>query len=179
MKYSKIIGKIISARSVEEKDSEFVLRLRLDQRLNFFIHSTSPDLASQREWIRNQQTRIGDYYFLLSDLMVKPFGLASIYNICGTECEFGRWISEGNAFQNLETVILMHDFGFNTLGLERINTFTRKENSKVVRFWIRFGAVTDEDIFTNNILYHHSWLDKDSYLNVIRPTQIKLIDSRR
>jgi RimJ/RimL family protein N-acetyltransferase len=179
MKHPMIIGQGISARSVEVADSEYILQLRLNKELNSFIHVTSPDIKAQREWIQDQQKKDDDYYFVLADLDAKPFGLAAIYHIHDHMCEFGRWISEGNAFQNLETVILLHDFAFDTLELERVNTFTRKANNKVVRFWQRFGTTGFEEIYTNGILYHHSWLDKNTYINKIRPSQLQLLASRR
>ena len=45
-------SKTIRLRLLEESDAEFILELSLDEKYNQFLSSVSPDLQSQRDWIR-------------------------------------------------------------------------------------------------------------------------------
>jgi len=49
----KLEGKNIRLRLVEEKDADFILALRLDNRYNTFLSPVSSDLEAQKSWIRN------------------------------------------------------------------------------------------------------------------------------
>lgn len=145
MKYLEIIeGKLTDLRLVEITDAEFILSLRLDENLNRFVNKVSPDIIKQREWIRSQQVKENDYYFIIQDKANNSLGTISLYNIENETGEFGRWVSIGNALQNLESVILLHKFGFNVLNLKLIHSNTVVENKKVLGFHKNFGANVTE-----------------------------------
>lgn len=146
MIYNKIIkGKFINLRSVQEDDAEFILSLRLDPKLNKYLNKVESNVAKQKQWILNQQSRRGDYYFLITDKDNIPIGTISLYNIENKQGEFGRWILKGNSLQSIESVLLLHEFGFNNLGLDIIYSNTVDENKKVINFHKNFGAtITDE-----------------------------------
>ena len=42
-------GRFVGLRSVEERDAEFVLSLRLHPKFSRYLHSTSPSLVEQIE----------------------------------------------------------------------------------------------------------------------------------
>lgn len=143
MIYEKEIEGIFTRlRYAKEEDSEFILSLRLDPTINKFLNKTDPDIKKQRQWIKSQQIREHDYYFIIMDKKNIPKGTIGLYKISlkKKEGEFGRWISTGSAINSIESVILLHDFGFNTLGLRRIFSQTTRENRKVLSFHKRFGA---------------------------------------
>lgn len=148
MKAKQIIkGKFINLRPVEISDAEFILRLRLDENLSKFVNKVSSDVELQKKWIANQISRENDYYFIIEDKFSIMLGTISLYNIDCTSGEFGRWISIGSAIQNIESVILLHNFGFYDLNLELIHSNTVVENLRVISFHKSFGA-TLTDIIT-------------------------------
>lgn len=145
-----IPGKFIYLRSVHESDSDFILSLRLNDRFNKYINETSHDIYLQKNWIKAQEKRDNDYYFLIHTLNGEPIGTISLYNIdfINKEGEFGRWICGGNAIHSLESALLIHEFGFSMIGLSKIYTNTVSGNKTVVNFHKRFGA---------NIQANHSY----------------------
>lgn len=143
----EIIGKYSKLRSVEIDDAEFILSLRLDDKLNRYINKVDNDINRQKEWIKLQQKRKGDYYFIISDLNNHPLGTISLYNIKDENAEFGRWVSKGNMIVNIESAILIYEFAFENLKLDLVYTNTMAENKQVVNFHKRFGAKVDNEFY--------------------------------
>jgi len=135
-----INGKTIILSAVTIADSEFILRLRTDKIIGKFLNPTEKDVQSQEIWIRNQRSRMNDYYFLISDCNSTPIGTISLYNIINFQGEFGRWICPGNSVQALESAMLLHDFGFDVLGLNSIFSLTNTLNRPAINFNKSFGA---------------------------------------
>lgn len=139
--HDKIIeGKLLYFRPVSLEDAEYILQLRLDPAINQFLNKVDNSLEKQKAWISQQVERDNDYYFVIEDRQNEPVGLISLYGINRGAGEFGRWICTGSALHSLESAILIHKFGFESLGLESIYTNTVVENKKVVTFHKRFGA---------------------------------------
>lgn len=176
MKYNrKISGNLVDIRSVKEYDSEFILKLRTDKELSKYINKTENNIQKQKEWIRNQIKTENDYYFIVANKEKKNIGLASIYNIKDGIAEFGRWISEGNQIQNLEMVILLHDFAFFKLDIRELYYVIVKDNKKVISFWKRFGAKYELEYKNENFDIIQYRLKREEYIK-IREKQIKLIE---
>ncbi|MCO4314535.1 GNAT family N-acetyltransferase [Pectobacterium versatile] len=137
-----IYGKFVYLKCVQENDSDFILSLRLNNRFNKYINKTSHDVFLQKEWIKKQEKRENDYYFIIHTINGEPIGTISLYNIddIKKEGEFGRWICSGNAIHSLESALLVHEFGFGTIDLSAIYTNTVSENKAVINFHKRFGA---------------------------------------
>lgn len=164
MIYSEgIIGKYIKLRFVTEDDAEYIIRLRTNEKNSKYIHTTSSNITLQREWIINQQNQEGDFYFIMLNFFDHPIGLISLYNISNKTAECGRWISEGNAFENLEAAKLIHDFGFDVLSLDSIYTCTAKDNVPVVNFWKRFGGEFHGYISNEPFMLYKNFIDKNMY----------------
>ncbi len=164
----EIIGKYMKLRSVKVNDSEFILSLRLDQKLSRYINKVDNDIKKQEDWIMAQREREGDYYFIILDLNNNLLGTISLYNIKDKTAEFGRWVSKGNMITNIESVILLHKFAFEKLGLELVYTNTMAENKQVVNFHKRFGALIEEEpyfdevtgfIFTRGYIYNKNFVE--------------------
>lgn len=142
MVYEKLIkGIFISLRSVEEKDAETILNWRTNENISKYLHKVENDVEKQKKWIREQQNREGDYYFLILDKKNNPVGTIGLYNINyqKAEAEFGRWISLSPIFA-LESCILIYEFGFENLYLNRIISRNVSDNIAVINFHKRFGA---------------------------------------
>ena len=75
-----IKGLTVCLRSVEESDAEVTFRMRSDPEKSRFIHRTTGTTEDQRNFIRAQRERIGDYLFLIEDLQGNPIGMKGIYN---------------------------------------------------------------------------------------------------
>lgn len=144
----------VDVRLVEESDTPFILSLRTDKWLTRFIHQTDDNENKQQEWIRDYKTREAagkEYYFIYSK-DGKPFALNRIYNINGTSCTSGSWLSvPGTPLElSIPTALINRDIMFDIIGLNEDNFDVRKGNLKVQKFHLMTGSVktgeTDLDI---------------------------------
>ena len=150
MYYPTIIeGDFVKLRSVVPEDAEFILSLRLNPGLNKYLNKVSNKISAQKNWINNQIETEGDYYFMILNTNENKIGTISLYNVEKGQGEFGRWISTGNAVETTESVILIHYFGFEKLGLQLIYSKTVQENIKVLNFHKNFGATLTGEIYVN------------------------------
>ena len=167
----KICGISCDLRSVQIKDAEFILSLRLDGDLNQYLNKVDDDVSKQEEWITRQMQSDGDYYFIIESKSGESLGTISLYNINEQHAEFGRWISKGGAVQNIESVILLHGFGFESLGLNKIYSRTAVENKKVLGFHKRFGAIVTQEItkaVPSGLKLQMAFIDKDKFEEIER-----------
>lgn len=73
----------LHVRLVNEDDAEFIVKLRTDEKLGKYIHSTSPDIEQQKEWIREYKKREADgldYYFIFYK-DGEPFAVNRLYHM--------------------------------------------------------------------------------------------------
>ncbi|GEM_PF-829093 len=172
----KVEGKFVNLRSVLESDTEFILKLRLDDTLNKYLNKVENDIEKQKSWIKEQQKRENDFYFMIERKCGTPIGTISLYNIIKGEGEFGRWVSIGSPVENVESVLLLHDFGFYKINLELIYSETVRENIKVLNFHKRFGAeVLNEFREYNTFIVQRAIIKKENY-EIIRKNNLKIID---
>lgn len=169
-----ISGKYITLRPIEIEDASFAIKLRRSEKASPFLHSTSDDIDEQIAWIEKQRRTPNDYYFVVLNNQMDKIGLIALYNINGDEAELGRWASFGNAMENVETILLMHEFGFDTLELKNIYSCTMKDNKKVINFWKRFGADYIEEIDTGYISVKNA-VSKSLYYDTLLPRLSKLL----
>lgn len=140
----KIFGKLINLKPVRVEDAEFILELRQDENLNRYISSTSPSLQNQREWIKNYLERENEgkeFYFIVEDKNFNPCGTVRLYNIQDKEATWGSFMlnssrPEGASYEVIE---LSLNFGFEKLNLEKILLDVRKDNSKAIHIYEKFG----------------------------------------
>lgn len=169
-------GKYIFLRSVKEEDAEFIVKLRTDDKMNSFVHKVDNDVKKEKSWIRNQRERERDYFFsFFRKKDEQILGNISIYNVKDGAGELGRWMSYGNAIENLESAMLAHDFAFNFLQISSVYTKTMSENKKVVNFWKRFGGVAKEAVPVEDFTVYYNTIYNEQYKNEIRPKLIKML----
>jgi RimJ/RimL family protein N-acetyltransferase len=141
---SIIVGKNIKLRSVKVEDSNFILSLRLNPDLNKHLNPTSPDLEAQKIWIEQQIKRELDYYFIIESLDGIPLGTISVYDINTKQKSFnwGRWIilKKAPSYVAVESTILVYNFAFNVLNLQKAISEVRIENKNVIRFHLSYGS---------------------------------------
>jgi len=172
-----LLGKYVKLCAVSPEDAQFVIDIRSDAEKTKYLHKISFDYETQRQWILEQNAREADIYMYMEDYSGNKLGLLSIYNYDASDksAEFGRWISNGNAIQNMESVLLLFDYGFLKMGIKSLHMNTMVDNKKVVKFWKRFGAVKVEENVIEGLLLEHDVVSADEYFGSIRQKNALLI----
>lgn len=147
----RFYGVYADLRCVTPDDAEATLKMRLDSDKARFLHPVENNLEKQRDWIKKQIEREGDYYFLALSKKDEPIGTFSIYDIVGDECRSGRLIMFGNALQSFEINLMTFKFAFEYLGLSKILGDVDEKNVTAIRFAEMFGcrfedAIPDTDL---------------------------------
>ena len=147
----ELYSRTIKIRPVREQDAGFILKLRLDERYNEFLSSTSADVESQIAWIRRykeDEEKGIQFYFIIERLDNTPCGAVRIYDLRSESFCWGSWIlnEDKTKFAALESAFLVYKFGFNNLGYGKSHFEVMKENKKVISFHEKMGAIrTGED----------------------------------
>ena len=148
---NKLTSRTIRLRFVEESDAEFILKLRLDEKYNQFLSGVSPDLRSQKDWIRKykiDEKAKKQFYFVIERLDGTPCGTVRVYDLKQDSFCWGSWILNENKtrFAALESAFLIYKFGFEELGYKKSHFDVMKGNEKVISFHTKMGAIpTGED----------------------------------
>ena len=136
----KIEGKYVTLRAVEPEDAQVTLDMRLNPRSSsMFFHKVDNDVEKQANWIRNQQKKPGDWFFLAEDKEGNPVGTVGMIDVENTSGFSSRLIGIGNAFQSFEIQKLILDWGFDYLKLETIRGDVDVNNDKALKFAKYFG----------------------------------------
>lgn len=135
-------------REVHESDAPFVLSLRTSEELSRYLNPTIPDLEAQKEWLRERSSKPDDYYFVVESEDGEKEGLISLYGVDPQKrvAEWGRWIVRPGSLAAPASVLLVLNFGFENLGLERIFSRTVEENLAVISFHDRVGFLRGSKI---------------------------------
>lgn len=149
----KLEGKTINLRLIEETDAGFVLSLRLDERYNKFLSAVSPDLESQKKWIKNykkDEAEKNQFYFIIERKNGTPCGTVRVYDLKDDSFSWGSWILDENKtrYSALESAFLVYDFGFDILGYKKSHFEVMKGNKGVISFHAKMGAVkvSEDDV---------------------------------
>ena len=167
-----IRGKNIYLQSVMADDAKFIVKIRNDSQKNRYVHAVDNDVEKEIAWIDKQHIQPNDYYFSVKHWKDKIIiGTVSIYNVDlqMREAELGRWVSYGTASDNLETILLAHNFAFETLNLCRVYTKTLSENKKVVNFWKRFGGQGVENHVDEGVSFYKNTITANEYSRIMYP----------
>lgn len=142
----------LQVRLVQEKDAEFIVKLRTDESLGQYIHATSTDVNKQIEWIKEYKTREqngADYYFIYS-MDGKPIGVNRIYNIKDDSATTGSWVcvKDINPAYSIITMLIVREILFEMLNIS-VNIFeVNKQNTRVLKIHQMMGAemIHEDDI---------------------------------
>jgi len=136
------LSKTIFLREVEEKDAEFIYRLRTNQILAKYLSPVSGGLSAQIEFIRNYQLNKKEFYFIICCRDWSSVGTVRLYNLTEKTFTWGSWIviKKAPLTSAIETALLIYDYGFYLQRKEKASFDVRKANEKVIRFHERFGA---------------------------------------
>lgn len=139
----------LSYRFVQEEDAEFILRLRTNEKLSRFVHSTPNDLGLQCDYIRGymQREQEGKDYYFIFFYEYDPVGVARIYNVTEESFTFGSWLfKEGLPFWvSCAGAIIAREFAFETLGKSKEVEAdgTHEDNKGVISFSRMLGMNFD------------------------------------
>ena len=130
-----IKGKFIYLKTLNIRDSKFIYNLRKKKNVSLFLHKPPKSINFQKSWIINNLKDKKSLDFVIFRKKNKQkLGTICFDNIKKNSAEWGRWISLGNIIENIESVILLLNFGFNKLNLKKIYSLTNVKNKKVVNF---------------------------------------------
>ena len=149
MKYDKRIqGRYVTLRAVEPEDAQATMDMRLNPKSSGrFFHNIDGDVEKQANWIRKQQSREGDWFFIAEDKNGKPVGTIGMCDVEGT-CGFSsRLIGVGNAFQSFEIQMLIIDWGFEHLHMTKILGDVDENNDSALKFARYFGWKFEEPVY--------------------------------
>ena len=140
-----LTGKRINLRLAEIDDAEYILGLRTDKRTKKYISLTENSVKKQIEWLREYKHREADkreYYFIIESKNNSRIGTARIYDLQNDYFWFGSWIIEsGSPFgAAVESQLMMHRFGFYTLGMSKSYSNIKRFNQPVIKSQLRLGA---------------------------------------
>ena len=124
-------------RPVTVDDAEFIVKLRNQEHAKGFIHKTSLNVESQRQWIADYLKRENEYYWILTDLEGTPYGTQSLYdyNEEHNTIVVGRWVKipgfENNA---ISSHVQLFDFAFNILNVHAVINDVVSTNKGVLKY---------------------------------------------
>ena len=143
MVYEKAIqGKTIRLRAVEESDAEVTYKMRSDPEKTRFIHAAQGTVEDQRNYIKGQREKPGDYLFVIEDCDGNPIGMKGMYNHNpeARTIESGRFIGYGSQVQNIEALVLSFDFAFDVLQVEKVIMSALESNTQMLSIQKKFGV---------------------------------------
>lgn len=155
----------IKLRLVEEKDSEFIVKLRTDSLKSRFISKTNSDVQDQKRWIKEYKGReiIGEeYYFVAIDENEVKFATYRIYNKTSKCIEIGSFVSKpdyDNPINVIKVDIILKSFVFTTLDYKELIFEVRKENKTVVNYHKKFNPSLVKEDYLN----FYFVLERDSF----------------
>jgi RimJ/RimL family protein N-acetyltransferase len=134
-------GHVTSLRMVTTMDAADIIALRNDPHINGNLSSTRPiTLQQQVNWIEANNKRNDNYYWMIVSQDGKVTGTISLYEIADKGAEFGRYICL-NPINSVEAELILLDFAFNKIGLERVYCRTVIENTKVWKQHSKLGFI--------------------------------------
>ena len=128
-------------RPVAASDASFIYEMRQDSQLNEFVGNAPKNFESQITWQKEYMHRAGDFYFIIEIASLRePIGTIALYELSKGAAEWGRWILKSHREAACASAILIYDFGFEVLSLDKIYCRTVDQNSTVLGFHRSFGA---------------------------------------
>ena len=142
MVYEKELkGKYIYLKACTEDDAEFALAIRNNEAFAGKIPTLNISVDQQRDWIKKQRQKEGDYFFIVWDSNDNRIGTISIYDVKGDTAESGRLAILGNALQTMEAQMLSFEFAFEELRIKHLLGYIYADNTSAIRFNTLFNGI--------------------------------------
>ncbi len=162
---SSLEGKYVSLRPVNEDDAKFIIDIRNNPLITKYLPPLNVTIDQQKQWINKQRSDSESYYFIMQNRKGKSSGTISVYDIHDGEGEFGRICSIGNPIANIEACILLFDYCFSEINLNKLHLWVYEDNTAVIHFdeelgfeWVDKGADQEDKNFLVGILKKESYL---------------------
>lgn len=156
-------------RLINEDDAAFILKLRTNEKLSRFIHSTDSNLDTQKEWIRNYKCREAagtEYYFIFLKNGI-PVGLNRLYAIKEDSYTSGSWIFDPAAPLecSIASALIVRVIAFDMLEMKEENAFDgcHEANKKVLKFNRMLGLEITGKINDVKGTYYTQRLTKENF----------------
>lgn len=166
MVYSEEIqGLTVKLRSIMPADAEITYKMRMDKEKVKYMHQINGTIEDQERYIIQQQKKLGDYLFVVLDYSDNIIGMRGIYNVRENSAESGRTIGYGDAFQNMEALLLGFDFAFDILKVDKIYMDAAVDNQSVRGIQRKIGAQEYRRGYHDGIEYEYvfSVLSRNDY----------------
>lgn len=141
MRHSFALSKYgIKLRPVCIEDADFICQLRNEPSLSRYINATSEAVSDQMSWLERYFDRPDDYYFCI-EAGGRLAGTIGLYDVSASDGagEWGRWLIQPGVLAAPASCLLIYEFGFRELALERVYCRTVAENLQVVSFHDRYA----------------------------------------
>lgn len=141
----------IILRTVEEDDADFILSLRLNNKLGRYISKTDDDIKKQIEWISAYKAREknkDEFYFINVGENSEKFGVCRIYDFNSDSFESGSWLFDPNAPKGFSVLsdLISRDYGFEELKFPICRFNVNKMNNTVLNYNSLFKpTIVDEN----------------------------------
>jgi len=143
---ARIDGFGLSFRLIQPDDAGFIFGLRTDSSFNRHLSKVQGTVEDQRLWIDRYKDREAaglELYYIIERLGSDRCGAVRLYNMTGTDFEWGSWILNHDKPPKaaLESATLIYHIAFDLLHLKATNFEVRRDNSNTLAFHRRYGAV--------------------------------------
>ena len=168
---TKILGEYIYLKDIPLNEYKKLYELRQNKNSNKYLNHISMNKLAQKKFIITQK-KMGNFFFgIYRKKNDKFLGTISVYNISKSGiAEWGRWLSNGTALENLESLYLLINFAIKKLLLKKLIAKTIFKNTKVISLHRKLGfqsvQINKYDAFIRNVYY-------DTLVTVIKKNQLK------
>lgn len=140
MVYEKeIVGKFVKLRSITEDDADFSYMIRSDERFSKLVGQPAESVDSQREYIKSQREKDGDYYFVVYNKEDERIGLIGVYDIHDGIGEVGREVNCGSPIESMEAEVLLQFFYRDVLKLKKTVAVIYENNKRQIALHKKMG----------------------------------------
>ena len=168
---TEILGEHICLKNIPLKEYKKIYELRRNKNSNKYLNQISINELDQKKFIIMQK-KLGNFFFGIYRKKNNKFlGTISVYNISKLGiAEWGRWLSNGTALENLESLYLLINFAIKKLLLKKLIAKTILKNTKVISLHQKLGfqsvQINKYDAFLRNVYY-------DTLVTSIKRSQLK------
>ena len=110
----KISGKFVLLKKMNLSDADFIYNLRKKKDISLYLHNPPKSLSFQKKWMMNNiKDKKTQDFMIIKKSNNRKIGTIALNKITKSNAEWGRWISKGNIIENIESVIILLNYGFN------------------------------------------------------------------
>ncbi len=163
-----VVGTATILQEITPDDAQLICDLRNDPKINRFLSSTEKTTVEQQKaWTIKNSKKVDDFYFKIVDKKTGEFcGTVAIYDKEHNAAEFGRYVCT-KPLQSVESELLILQFGFEAMCLDKLYARVVKENKYVWNQHYKYGFkdIGEEIIGPRQMLHINQELDKTTFRN--------------